>query len=231
MAQFMQFEETGPPRFGVIEGESPLRRLADAWRRRLRWGDFAPFREDITKTVSAICSYLYHMERWFSRELDFFHLPGQDNVLRHLPVGRVLIRVHPADCLFEVLARIAAARVAGCPAAISLPPVMGEPRIPDFLDSADGKALLADAPVIVQEESALVESLPRFARIRYAAPDRVPAGLLAAAAQTGYFIAREKVLMEGRIELLHYHRQQAVCDTYHRYGNLGERGDDMRLRS
>jgi RHH-type proline utilization regulon transcriptional repressor/proline dehydrogenase/delta 1-pyrroline-5-carboxylate dehydrogenase len=29
--------------------------------------------------------------------------------------------------------------------------------------------------------------------------------------------------MEGRIELLHYLRQQSVCNNYHRYGNLGER--------
>jgi RHH-type proline utilization regulon transcriptional repressor/proline dehydrogenase/delta 1-pyrroline-5-carboxylate dehydrogenase len=29
--------------------------------------------------------------------------------------------------------------------------------------------------------------------------------------------------MEGRIELLWYLREQVICDTYHRYGNLGER--------
>ncbi|MBW2707265.1 MAG: hypothetical protein JRD84_13285 [Deltaproteobacteria bacterium] len=29
--------------------------------------------------------------------------------------------------------------------------------------------------------------------------------------------------MDGRIELLHYYRQQSICDNYHRYGNLGER--------
>jgi RHH-type proline utilization regulon transcriptional repressor/proline dehydrogenase/delta 1-pyrroline-5-carboxylate dehydrogenase len=29
--------------------------------------------------------------------------------------------------------------------------------------------------------------------------------------------------MEGRIELLHYFQQQSICDSYHRYGNLGER--------
>jgi RHH-type proline utilization regulon transcriptional repressor/proline dehydrogenase/delta 1-pyrroline-5-carboxylate dehydrogenase len=30
-------------------------------------------------------------------------------------------------------------------------------------------------------------------------------------------------MMEGRIELLHYVQNQSVCDTYHRYGNLGDR--------
>ena len=36
-------------------------------------------------------------------------------------------------------------------------------------------------------------------------------------------IAREPVLAEGRVELLHYLINQSICDTYHRYGNLGER--------
>jgi RHH-type proline utilization regulon transcriptional repressor/proline dehydrogenase/delta 1-pyrroline-5-carboxylate dehydrogenase len=30
-------------------------------------------------------------------------------------------------------------------------------------------------------------------------------------------------MMEGRIELLHCCRNQSICDTYHRYGNLGDR--------
>ena len=35
-------------------------------------------------------------------------------------------------------------------------------------------------------------------------------------------IVREE--MEGAIELLQYYRQQSICNNYHRYGNLGERG-------
>jgi len=51
--------------------------------------------------------------------------------------------------------------------------------------------------------------------------------VFAAAAKTGFYIARAPVLMEGRIELLHYYRQQTICDEYHRYGNLGERALEM----
>jgi RHH-type proline utilization regulon transcriptional repressor/proline dehydrogenase/delta 1-pyrroline-5-carboxylate dehydrogenase len=60
-------------------------------------------------------------------------------------------------------------------------------------------------------------------RIRYGAPDRVPGAVFEAAAETGFYIARAPVMMEGRIELIHYFQEQAVSDTYHRYGNLGER--------
>ena len=60
-------------------------------------------------------------------------------------------------------------------------------------------------------------------RIRYALPQRVPPEVLQAAAAAGVYIARSPVLMEGRIELLHYVINQSICDSYHRYGNLGER--------
>jgi len=46
---------------------------------------------------------------------------------------------------------------------------------------------------------------------------------MAAAAKKGFYIARAPVLMEGRIEMLHYCQNQSICDTYHRYGNLGDR--------
>jgi len=39
------------------------------------------------------------------------------------------------------------------------------------------------------------------------------------------FYSRSPVYMEGHLELLHYFRQQSICDNYHRYGNLGERGE------
>ena len=61
--------------------------------------------------------------------------------------------------------------------------------------------------------------------MRYASPDRVPERVLEAAAKSGYYIARSPVLMEGRLELIHYVQNQSVCDNYHRYGNLGERSE------
>jgi RHH-type proline utilization regulon transcriptional repressor/proline dehydrogenase/delta 1-pyrroline-5-carboxylate dehydrogenase len=51
--------------------------------------------------------------------------------------------------------------------------------------------------------------------------------VFAAAAETGFYIARAPVLMEGRIELLQYYRQQSVCTNYHRYGNLGFRAGEF----
>jgi RHH-type proline utilization regulon transcriptional repressor/proline dehydrogenase/delta 1-pyrroline-5-carboxylate dehydrogenase len=51
-----------------------------------------------------------------------------------------------------------------------------------------------------------------------------------AAAKTGFYIARSPVVMEGRIELLQYYRQQSICHNYHRYGNLGDRSPEWEGR-
>ena len=65
-------------------------------------------------------------------------------------------------------------------------------------------------------------------RIRYAASERVPAVVRAAAAQIGVYLADEPVLAEGRIELLWYLREQSLSYDYHRYGNLGARAGESR---
>ena len=44
--------------------------------------------------------------------------------------------------------------------------------------------------------------------------------LRAAANETGIHIADDPVTAEGRIEPLHYLREQAISRTTHRYGNV-----------
>jgi len=222
VAQFMEFRETAYPSAGVLAGEYELMRVAQEWKRDLDWGRFKAVKEDLRKTVRAIQSYLYWYEREFSREKDYFHLRGQDNVLRFLPLGKVVVRLHEEDSVFDTLARIAATRITENELIVSLPPRLDSPAAA-FLAEQPGKQILGKAAVIEQTDENLIESIPDVQRIRYGSPDRAPKQVLGAAAETGFYIARAPVLMQGRIELLHYLINQAICDTYHRYGNLGER--------
>ena len=222
VVQFMDMEEIAPPAVGAIRKGHPLLRLAQDWRRKLRWGQWHGLRVEIEKSVRAIMSYLYHGEQEFFQEKDYFHLRGQDNLLRYRPVGKVVVRVHPADTLFDTIGRIAAARVAGCEVTVSIPDDL-QNEVITFLEEIEGKRLLGGSPLIRQTDEQLVKIMPRVQRFRYAAPDRVPMKVFQSAAERGFYIARDKVLMEGRIELLRYLREQSVCNNYHRYGNLGER--------
>ncbi len=224
VAQFLAIEEIGPPQAGPLAAPHPLLRIAQRWQHRLAWNGFGRDNDDIHKAVLAIRSYLYWAETEFSRDTDFFHLRGQDNILRHLPVGTIVVRLHPQDSLFDVLARIAAVRATGNRLRASIPRGLDSPAT-RFLYDAEGRRLTGRGPVFQETDEELIALIPTVDRIRYAAPDRVPQEVFAAAAETGFYIARAPVLMEGRLELLHYYRQQSICTNYHRYGNLGFRAE------
>ena len=65
-------------------------------------------------------------------------------------------------------------------------------------------------------------------RVRFAAESAVPREVTCAAAESGVPLLSARVLAEGRIELLHYLREQSLCMDYHRYGNLGPRSEEQR---
>jgi RHH-type transcriptional regulator, proline utilization regulon repressor / proline dehydrogenase / delta 1-pyrroline-5-carboxylate dehydrogenase len=225
VAQFMDISDTEPPAVGAVEDEHRLLRVVQEWRQKLRWGQMSDHRKDLGKTIRAVKSYLYNAGREFLKEKDYFHLRGQDNVLRYQPIGTIVVRIHPDDTLFEALARIAAVIVAGSQPVISVPPDLKN-NVTRFLSGRNGKRFRGGIRITRQSDDELIAMLPKIRRIRYAAPDRVPPAVYAAAAQTGFYIARAPVLMDGRLELIWYFREQSICNNYHRYGNLGERALD-----
>ena len=226
VSQFLDAEDAGAPETGPIETPTPLLRLAQRWELMLDTGRFGGEAAEMRRTVLAIRSYLFRVEREFGRPVDPVNLRGQDNVLRHLPVGTVAVRLHPADTLFDALARIAAVKATGNRLRVSVPTALDTPAA-RFLYGPEGLRLTGRDPVFQESDADLIAGMPTLDRSRYAAPGRVPPDVFAAAAATGFYIARAPVVMEGRIELLQYYRQQSVCTNYHRYGNLGFRAGDF----
>ena len=220
--QFMEFEDVGFPCIGAIQTDDRLLQLVREWELKYNRGPMKAFKTDLVKVIRAVKSYLYHWGQEFFREKDYFHLRGQDNHVRYLPIGKVVIRIHTEDSLFDVMARVAASKIAGCKTIVSLPKGLNN-AVTAFLYGEKGRRFLGDVPISVESDKDLMDRIPGVHRIRYAAPDRVPDTVFKAAAETGFFISRAKVSMEGRIELLQYVREQSICFNYHRYGNLGER--------
>jgi len=218
----MVFDEMDFPRFGPLSRESSLLSVMQEWEIKLLWGRLKKWRVDLEKTVFGVRSCLYWMEELFSKEADYFNLRGQDNVFRYLPYDRVIVRVHERDTLFELLTRVAAARIAGCETILSIRSGTRS-RAARFLNTADGIRFLDGLVPREQTDEELIRSLSSMPLIRYAATDRVPGSVYEAAAESGCYISRDPVLMEGRIEMIRYFHEQSLCNTYHRYGNLGER--------
>jgi len=225
VTQCVRFSEVGPPDPETIPREHPLLALAQRWERKCRCGQMGALQPQIMRSVYAMQSYLHHAQTLFETSADFFHLRGQDNLLRYRPIARLAICVHPDDSLFDIAARVAAGRIAGCRVVLHRPAEIN-PQIDDFLNGPEGRALLQSVHLAGPIEADDGRMVSQADRLRYAAPERVPLAVHAAAARSGVYIARDPVLMDGRIELLHYYLGQSISHSYHRSGNLGERALD-----
>jgi RHH-type proline utilization regulon transcriptional repressor/proline dehydrogenase/delta 1-pyrroline-5-carboxylate dehydrogenase len=184
--------------------------------------------DDLDRVLAAIGSYALNFQEEFSLKHDHVRLVGQDNFRRYLPVRSIALRLHPEDTPFDILARLAAAFTIGGRVLLSLPPglrsepldrIRGwQPRFRDHLTIQDQ----GDGDLVAAMRDGCVE------RVRAAAPGRVGTEVFRAVPETGVYIADAPVLMEGRVELLWYVREQSVCIDYHRYGNLGRRSGEER---
>ena len=189
----------------------------------------------LKQTLPRLLGALHSYDRWwqeeFSREHDHFKLLGQDNHRRYLPFRVVRVLVVPQDSAFEIFARTLAARVTGARVVVSTAPGAANDAVALLDRLTDSWAAAIEFIEETEEQLAMhIRALAAHAdeRIRFAAPDRVPAGLRSAANDAGVWLADEPVLGEGRVELLWYLREQSISHDYHRYGNLGTRAGESR---
>jgi RHH-type transcriptional regulator, proline utilization regulon repressor / proline dehydrogenase / delta 1-pyrroline-5-carboxylate dehydrogenase len=184
--------------------------------------------DGVERLCVAVASYLENYRNEFGRNHDHFRLIGQDNLRRYQSILELRVRVDPRDSLFEIFARVCAAKIAGSRVTVSLPPDLNLASLTllerltepwaggiEFVEESDER--LAD--MIRHEQTD---------RIRYARRQGVPPQVWAAAGEVGLCVATAPVLAEGRIELLWYVREQSLSLNYHRYGNLGSRGGEVR---
>jgi RHH-type proline utilization regulon transcriptional repressor/proline dehydrogenase/delta 1-pyrroline-5-carboxylate dehydrogenase len=75
------------------------------------------------------------------------------------------------------------------------------------------------ANLIVEEEQAFIEAMEQYERIR-ACSKGLSDELYQKAAKLGKHIADNQPLVEGRLELLHYLKEQSIAVEYHRYGSI-----------
>ncbi|MFP6611167.1 MAG: proline dehydrogenase family protein [Pirellulales bacterium] len=185
-------------------------------------------RDQIDAVITAINSYDHSIREEFSVVHDHFRLLGQDNRRRYVPIREMRIRIHPEDTFFEIVARIAAAKTAGCRVTVSAPPDVQTPWLRQ-LDEWTGE--WAGAIEFVEESDAvLAETLRSHQtdRIRYANRPRVATVVREAVAKCGRYVADQPVSSHGRVELLWYVTEQSISHDYHRYGNLGARTAEIR---
>ena len=200
---------------------------------RPRWPAFQKLcsAAQIPQLASAIASYEDWAEEEFLSTHDHFRLVGEDNIRSYLPVRALRIRVTSGDNPFEIFARAAAARAIGCRTTVSSPPdlVPAAARAVEQLDqlTSDWAASIEFVEETEDQLAAAVRA-GQTDRLRYAHPSRVSTQIRSAAAEKLQYVADAPISPHGRLELLWYCREQSLAHIYHRYGNLGMRGDEAR---
>ena len=66
-----------------------------------------------------------------------------------------------------------------------------------------------------------LEVMIDYARIRTCSPN-IPKEMYEVAAEYDMYIATAPPVKQGRIELLHYIKEQSISFEYHRYGSISE---------
>ena len=152
---------------------------------------------------------------WYERE--FRHprniqpkIRGEQNVFRYLPLteGGMVLRLFGDETKEQVEMVCLAAQTVGTPLTIS---------------ADDGNALLDaarafGAKTVNENLAAFCESIKKYERIRTISTE-VPDIVFQAAANYDKYIAQALPVHDGRIELIHYIKEQSISNEYHRYGS------------
>ncbi|MDQ8185186.1 bifunctional proline dehydrogenase/L-glutamate gamma-semialdehyde dehydrogenase [Pelagicoccus sp. SDUM812002] len=178
---------------------------------------------DVVRLRAAFESSLFEYENVFSKIEDYFKIRGETNQSRYLKIHDMAVRVEASDSPFSIFSRLFNAYVSKTELTISVSPEVSE-ELRDWL-RMHAPDLLAE--FVVEEQSELCARMLEYERIRFASPEPVSDELWEAAAKRGIYVAASPPLIDARLELLLYFREQCVTHCYHRYGNLGQHQLDV----
>jgi RHH-type proline utilization regulon transcriptional repressor/proline dehydrogenase/delta 1-pyrroline-5-carboxylate dehydrogenase len=150
----------------------------------------------------------------FSQEKDVSHIYGEENIFRYLPLKNIGFRVAGNDSPADVLLVMAASHLAKTPLTVSVS--ADSPHL-EVIEKA--AALLPGTALVREDEQAFIDALARYERIRTCSAGLSDA-LYEQAARLGRHVADSRPLVEGRLEMLHYLKEQSIAYEYHRYGSI-----------
>ncbi len=156
-------------------------------------------------------SYSNAFEEEFRLPRDVNNLFGEQNVFRYLPLKNMVLRLFPNDP-DEYVSMIAfAASICNTPLTISY----------DISDHRD--ALVASTGCESKKESLqqFLQGVAKYERIRTCSPN-LPLEMYKTINKLDKYIATAPPVKEGRVELIHYIKEQSIAFEYHRYGSIAE---------
>ncbi|MDR1373078.1 MAG: aldehyde dehydrogenase family protein [Dysgonamonadaceae bacterium] len=163
---------------------------------------------------AAFTSYAKTWKEVFSEEEDVSHIYGEENTFRYLPLKRIGFRITNSDNIADILLVMLAASTAKTPLTVSISD--NNSLLPTVCKAS---SQIVETAVVAESETAFIDSMERYDRIRACSEGLTDAAYLKAA-KLGLYIVDDRPLIEGRLELLHYLKEQSIAFEYHRYGSI-----------
>lgn len=185
---------------------------------------YGPFSTELKELWKAsLGSYSYYMRNYFSKDHDPSRLVGQDNIFRYRPQSHTMLRIQEGDNGIDVLRVCAASMIAGTHLLVS-GTEEALARLGASAWGSDSKLL----SVTTETDQQFLNRIKKSSGMRLRLLSKPSKALDLAAADSGCRLLTGSVLANGRLELLHYLREIAISNDYHRYGNLGSRENESR---
>ncbi|WP_374046820.1 proline dehydrogenase family protein [uncultured Alistipes sp.] len=156
-------------------------------------------------------SYVEAYRNVFSAVTDTNDLYGEQNLFRYLPLQSMALRLTEKDDFAQVEMVAQAAGICKTPLTISL----------DLTDSKVEQLSGMGFQLKKESLNEFIDSIGSYERIRTLSPD-IAHSLYEAAAFANKYIATAPPVRNGRVELLHYIKEQSISFEYHRYGSITE---------
>ena len=152
----------------------------------------------------------------FSKEEDVSHIYGEENTFRYLPLNSMALRIADADALNDALLVMLAANQTKTKLTVSLSDKHHQ------LEVIKAKVATFDGMKLrLESEEDFINTMSTYERVR-ACSEILSDAVYQKAAELGLCIIDSAPLAEGRIELLHYLKEQSISFEYHRYGSIFE---------
>ena len=152
----------------------------------------------------------------FSKEEDVSHIYGEENTFRYLPLNSMALRIADGDALNDALLVMLAANQTKTKLTVSLSDKHHQ------LEVIKAKVATFDGMKLrLESEEDFINTMSTYERVR-ACSESLSDAVYQKAAELGLCIIDSAPLAEGRIELLHYLKEQSISFEYHRYGSIFE---------
>lgn len=205
---FFQAEETGLPQERQLPREEILH-----WAHSLDTASFFQHIKEKHFFQTALESYAFFWEHYFSKGHDPSSIPGQENLLLYRSLPFVCVRNRADEPLYWLLTCMGAAFTTKTPVKISVDP---SPKA-EKLVSLSSKYF----EISLEKEEDFQERIHSLGRCRTRFFTKPTPGMQKILAAQGCDTITGPPFAHGRLELLAFLQEQVISFDYQRYGNLG----------